>query len=481
MSLTKVSYSMINGASVNVNDFGAVGDGTTDDTLEIQAALSYAFDNNKNLVFGTGQTYLISATLIIPQYLDLKYTGIAIDGKFCTIERNGNFALFTSGYDNSGTLTTNYGTALDSHYSQGIRLQNFNFTSTSLFAVAALKIQDWHQGCQLANMTFAGCEIAMQANNTYYSTFDSLQTSGGSGTSPMFQWLSNINLNRVSNCVAVNTGGTSYYFGGGVTALTFTGNSIEGCADGVVFTASVYDATIENNYIEGFTDTAIVFNDYVYAAIIRNNYVNFQSVGTKYFIDYFPAPQNNIIIEASNVYVGMVTDAQIIKTINNTVGNSGLTLQRQFISGGGLAELLVDNTETSTVINYERKARQTGLRANVVNELAVGNYSGKMTSGYGNANGFVNASGGTAMNLTTNIKPSDTQIIYVNIRANISGGVGNVNIKGQFIGTDFYEYDGTALVLTTTVAITVPGSTVQINKDFAPNSVNSVLGEIRLI
>lgn len=38
MSLTKVSYSMISGAPVSVNYFGAVGDGVTDDTAVIQAA-----------------------------------------------------------------------------------------------------------------------------------------------------------------------------------------------------------------------------------------------------------------------------------------------------------------------------------------------------------------------------------------------------------------------------------------------------------
>lgn len=51
MSLTKVSYSMITGAPVNVLDYGAVGNGTTNDAAAIQAAIA---SGAKAIVFPTG-------------------------------------------------------------------------------------------------------------------------------------------------------------------------------------------------------------------------------------------------------------------------------------------------------------------------------------------------------------------------------------------------------------------------------------------
>mgnify|MGYP003655121872 CR=1 FL=1 len=51
MSLTKASYSMIDGAPINVLDFGAVGDGVTNDTAAVQAAFNYAVANNRNIWF----------------------------------------------------------------------------------------------------------------------------------------------------------------------------------------------------------------------------------------------------------------------------------------------------------------------------------------------------------------------------------------------------------------------------------------------
>jgi hypothetical protein len=54
MALTKVTYSMINGSAVNVLDYGATGNGTTDDTAAIQAAL-----NVGGAIYFPSGTYLV--------------------------------------------------------------------------------------------------------------------------------------------------------------------------------------------------------------------------------------------------------------------------------------------------------------------------------------------------------------------------------------------------------------------------------------
>jgi hypothetical protein len=61
MSLTKVSYSMIQGSPANVLDYGAVADNATDSIVAIQAAI----DNN-DVIYVPYGTYLIATGITIP-------------------------------------------------------------------------------------------------------------------------------------------------------------------------------------------------------------------------------------------------------------------------------------------------------------------------------------------------------------------------------------------------------------------------------
>lgn len=65
MALTKASFSMITGAYVNVLDYGATGDGTTNDAVAIQAAFNAANTAQSKTVYFPAGTYLTNATITV--------------------------------------------------------------------------------------------------------------------------------------------------------------------------------------------------------------------------------------------------------------------------------------------------------------------------------------------------------------------------------------------------------------------------------
>lgn len=79
MSLTKVSYSMISGAVVNILDFGAVGDGVTDDTVAIQAAIDSLAPTNAANFLGGGTVYIPAGKFRVTSTLLIGY-GITLQG-----------------------------------------------------------------------------------------------------------------------------------------------------------------------------------------------------------------------------------------------------------------------------------------------------------------------------------------------------------------------------------------------------------------
>lgn len=78
MSLTKATYSMIEGASVNVVDYGAIGDGSADDTAAIQAAATEAALTGNLLTFAPGKIFKIIDTVIIPAGVGIDMRGAQI-------------------------------------------------------------------------------------------------------------------------------------------------------------------------------------------------------------------------------------------------------------------------------------------------------------------------------------------------------------------------------------------------------------------
>ncbi|MFP3461274.1 glycosyl hydrolase family 28-related protein [Arthrobacter globiformis] len=99
----------------NVRDYGAKGDGTTNDAAAFQAAISSAFAAGGGIVYASAGTYMLGSTLKFPMNPTTRYCNVTLAGagpNSTIIRRTGNFVLL----DISGTDTA--------HWIIGVAVQN---------------------------------------------------------------------------------------------------------------------------------------------------------------------------------------------------------------------------------------------------------------------------------------------------------------------------------------------------------------------
>jgi len=147
MSLTKVSYSMINGASANVVDFGAVGDGVTDDTAAIQAAI-YSLNKDGVLLFPAGE--FICTQLVCETGLQIRGSGSGVT--YIKQKAGETIPLFTD--DFSGVNILIYDISFDGNnnaHTDGI--VNLGFNGAPFGTVAMIK------NCYIRNTTGTGLKL----------------------------------------------------------------------------------------------------------------------------------------------------------------------------------------------------------------------------------------------------------------------------------------------------------------------------------
>lgn len=116
MTLTKATYSMIEGAPVNVLDYGAVGNGVADDTAAIQAAV-----NAGSAVYIPAGTYIVDIVNLVAD------TFIFGDGAATILKQKSTFVGGSTGslYANSGLA----GATIDNITIRDLRIEGTNIVA----------------------------------------------------------------------------------------------------------------------------------------------------------------------------------------------------------------------------------------------------------------------------------------------------------------------------------------------------------------
>jgi hypothetical protein len=205
MALTKATNRMMDGASVSVKDFGAKGDGVTDDTIAIQAALdSVASDTTPSAVYVPSGLYILSGTLTyngnnITMYGDAEsygYQGFATEtGNYTSVTFKWTSAV-TNGIIMDNTSLSNHSTALIGITLYGNGLVNNGLTVSFNAIVKNVKITKMIdvgllldsytnsaviENCSIVANLDVGMKVVGPYTTTYYVSNCSIRSNEGIG------------------------------------------------------------------------------------------------------------------------------------------------------------------------------------------------------------------------------------------------------------------------------------------------------------
>ena len=393
MTLTKVSYSMIQGAQINVQDYGAVGDGTTDDTAAIQAAFDTGLPvwipytvggykvtstlTAKNTIYSDNATLLARLTTTNAAVLNLQLVaGTFRDAGNLTVQ-----GLNISG--NASQISNNiYGFQVPSVY-YGIKLIDC-YASNLYVGYLIQSFETMLLGCVGYSCTKGVSAYAVQG---LASQFNALNIIGGSYAS--------------CGTYAIILGDTSFSDADTTTDAMGINIYLEGfnCDLAPILINRTFDVTLQNVYFEYSStgDYGIILGVAAGDDLVRNVVINNCSFQNMRFPIYCQAGVNNL-------YVGpCYTKNHVISFLRLASESYKVQVDSQLAVSSDVApfiQLAFPNTTTLTNVNFnfltvaDQKRGASSLQGTLLDGTQLSNY----TPAKWFPNGTVKSAGGVTTN-----------------------------------------------------------------------------------
>jgi hypothetical protein len=248
----------------SVKDFGAKGDGTTDDTVAFNNAILAVAIAGGGTIIAPNASYLISGTILIPSniHLDLQNSTITGSGIGSATD------LFQSAYLSGGVITTNIGTSPESHNVSNSIVTNGIIKNTG----KCFNLYDFLDNCEISNIHFTDCTYAIYANRCFYCRFINLFSRGtaSSATNAAFYFGAFVNVEQIESVFAVGrTLGIEVI--AGANGLKFLNCSAETCTTGVLVSGEEGPIEFDTCYFEGNTTYGVDMNTGGFKNVAFNN------------------------------------------------------------------------------------------------------------------------------------------------------------------------------------------------------------------
>lgn len=260
-------------AIVSVKDFGAVGDGVTDDTAAVQAAIDYCLSTTLPLTNSQQSLVptltidgmcLITSSLIIDRPVNqtnfFRIIGGGVVGGFLTTTA---IKIFSSTY--AGNITGVSTTA-----SNQISFENLTFSGKYTAPAFAFDLYKFQRvqiiGCYFQQIA---CADSMSVVDSY---FQSIYISNCFARSVPTKFLAAYGFLdiRVTGCLFEQVLDTVIYASESIAQGVFSNNLVEGCGNNYVNTGLVYGVEISGNYAEGNAGFFAVLTN-TYGCVVSGN------------------------------------------------------------------------------------------------------------------------------------------------------------------------------------------------------------------
>ena len=429
--------------SVNIKQFGAIGDGINDDTEAIQKALNYiAINENVSKLVGTLGDYKVTSTLILP-FANNRFRNIVVDFNGCNFKSDGCDVLFESGYMNNDVAKTSWNSNNEQYVTSQVHLTNFTVENFK----TAIRVQNWNYGTKIDYVKTLNCNTTIHTKRCFYMILDNILAGTTldftlDDSNAIYIFEDNNNIMQLSNLRLPPRTKIGYNFKGAIESIKMYNCGIENADIGIKIDSECYGLDLDSVYFEN-TKSCIECS-----GVIRNLSVNnswFYSVDGDYIFNIIGASHNllfnsNNYIRGYKLFKTKGTEVSgIIELPRGYVGNNTSCTLDEFITTNNIPNS-VNVRKTQTVFKST-----TGFNSAYAN-TSLSNFhtsvqSGRYSTGYNNEIPLCNIENGTNnMTINTSIKYTDTQLIYFVVK--IADTVGIKNHLGFIQGSTFYNLSG---------------------------------------